>query len=136
MGSQRSGSAASLNFLFHVDQVILHDLLLAVEVLGLEVELGAIDQSLGGGQADDLALDGAGAVALTMFMETCAMPRSSSMKPMALQLRKPPEEPRMTLAIFLAISTSEVSRLQLNATSGIRAPMAVMPAVGWILRSP
>ena len=71
-----------------------------------------------------------------MFMETCAMPRSSSMKPMALQLRKPPEEPRMTLAIFLAISTSEVSRLQLNATSGIRAPMAVMPAVGWILRSP
>jgi len=26
-----------------------------------------------------------------MFMETCAMPRSSSMKPMALQLRKPPK---------------------------------------------
>ena len=53
MGSQRSGSAASLNFLFHVDQVILHDLLLAVEVLGLEVELGAIDQSLGGGRSEE-----------------------------------------------------------------------------------
>ena len=53
-----------MKYLFHVDQVILHDLLLAVEVLGLEVELGAVDQSLGGGQADDLALDDAGAVAL------------------------------------------------------------------------
>ena len=44
--------------------MILHDLLLAVEVLGLEVELGAVDQGLGRGQADDLALDDAGAVAL------------------------------------------------------------------------
>ena len=71
-----------------------------------------------------------------MFMDTWAMPRSSIMKPMALQLRKPPEEPRMTLAIFLATSTSEVARLMLKATRGIRAPMAVMPAVGWIFRSP
>ena len=64
------------------------------------------------------------------------MPRSSSMKPMALQLRKPPEEPRMTFAIFLATSTSEVARFTLKATRGIRAPMAVIPAVGWIFRSP
>ena len=42
----------------------------------------------------------------------------------------------MALAIFLATSTSEVLRLMLKAISGIRAPMAVMPAVGWIRRSP
>ena len=42
----------------------------------------------------------------------------------------------MTLAIFLAISTSEVARFTLKATRGIRAPMATIPAVGWILRSP
>ena len=64
------------------------------------------------------------------------MPRSSSIKPMALQLRKPPEEARITLAIFLAMFTSEVARFTLKATRGIRAPMAVMPAVGWIFRSP
>ena len=36
----------------------------------------------------------------------------------------------MVLAILLAISTSEVERLMLKATSGKRAPTATMPAVG------
>ena len=49
--------------------MILHDLLLAVEVLGLEVELGAVDERLGGSQTDDLALDDAGAVALGQSLD-------------------------------------------------------------------
>ena len=48
----------------HVDQVILHHLLLAVEILGLQVELGAVDEGLGGGQTHDLALNDPGPVAL------------------------------------------------------------------------
>ena len=49
---------------------------------------------------------------------------------MALQYLNPPEEPRMALAMDLAISTLSVSRFTLKATSGIRAPMAMIPAVG------
>ena len=64
------------------------------------------------------------------------MLRSSSMMPMALQYWKPPELPRMALAIDLAISRLSVSRFTLKAIKGILAPMAVMPAVGWIFRSP
>ena len=55
---------------------------------------------------------------------------------MALQYWKPPEEPRMALAILEAMDTSAVSRFTLKAISGILAPMAVMPAVGWTARSP
>ena len=42
----------------------------------------------------------------------------------------------MALAMDLAISTLSVSRFTLKATSGIRAPMAMIPAVGWIFRWP
>ena len=65
-----------------------------------------------------------------MFMDTWATFRSSSSRPMALQYLNPPEEPRMALAMDLAISTLSVSRFTLKATSGIRAPMAMIPAVG------
>jgi hypothetical protein len=44
--SQNGGITAFLKLLLHVDEVILHDLLLVVEVLGLEVELVASRLSL------------------------------------------------------------------------------------------
>ena len=42
----------------------------------------------------------------------------------------------MALAMDFAISTLSVSRFTLKATSGIRAPMAMIPAVGWTFLSP
>ena len=65
-----------------------------------------------------------------MLIETWAMLRSSSMTPIALQYLYPPLDPRMILEMLLAISRSSVSRLILKATSGIRTPTAVTPAVG------
>ena len=65
-----------------------------------------------------------------MLIETWAMLRSSSMTPIALQYLYPPLDPRIILEMLLAISKSSVSRLTLKATSGIRTPTAVTPAVG------
>ena len=50
--------------------------------------------------------------------------------PMALTKRSPPLLIRTADAIFLATSRRSVARLMLYAMSGMRAPIAVAPAVG------